>query len=475
MRRSAAPLLWIAGVGGGLWLLFPFAFPNYDTLYALLWGSELAGGAGPDYGALQPPTPHPLADLWGAIVSPLGAAGAAGATAVLAYLALATVAYLVYRLGSLWFDRPVGALAALLVLTRPPILGNGLLGYVDLPYMALVLGALAIESRRPRAGWPVLALLALAGLLRPEAWIFSAAYLAYVTFERCPGQGRLGIRGRDGRSRREVTGLIALAASGPALWLGFDLIATGEPLYSFTATRHRVDTLERQTGALDLLRDGPHRLADVMQPAGLLAAGAGLVLGLLLLRSRATTGAVAALLAGAAFAFLACAGLAIIARYTMLASAILCVFAALALLGWRLLEKGDPWRRRWQIVAIILAAAVVVQAPKLHEYVTTETDDIELQASVQDDLYELAEGRRFDSTCGPMAVSSDRAIPRLASRLHLLPSAIVLTPPSPGPREGYFFRPASAGAELHYGSAAAPPGFREVARNGSWRLYERCR
>jgi hypothetical protein len=474
MRRSAVPLLWIAGIAGTLWLLFPFGFPNYDTLYALLWGAELADGTGPDYGVLEPPTPHPLADLWGALVSPLGTQGASDATMVLAYLALAAVAYLVYRLGALWFDRPVGVLAALAVLTRPPILTNGLLGYVDLPYIALVLAALTIESRRPRAGWPILALLAAAGLLRPEAWIFSAAYLAHMTFERDPDRGRLAIRARRDLGRRELAGLMALAASGPVLWFGFDLLAAGEPLYSFTATRDRVGALERQTGAADFLRYGPHRLADVMQPAALIAAATGLVLGFLLLRERARTGIIAALLAGAAFAFLACAGLAVIARYTMLTSAILCVFAALALLGWRLLDRDDPWRRRWQLLAVALVALFVLQASQLREYLATETDDVEIQKTVQDDLYELAEGRRFDPGCGPIAVSSDRAIPRLASRLDLPPSAIVLTPPEPQPGSGYFLRPASAGARLHYGTAPAPPGFREVASNDSWRLYERC-
>ena len=101
------------------------------------------------------------------------------------------IGYLVYRLGSRWFDRPIGAVAALIVLTRAPYLSNGLRAYVDLPYIALVLGALAIESRRPRAGWPVLALLALAGLLRPEAWLFSVAYWAWlaIDLERTAGDG----------------------------------------------------------------------------------------------------------------------------------------------------------------------------------------------------------------------------------------------------------------------------------------------
>ncbi len=61
-----------------------------------------------------------------------------------------------------------------------PVLSYGVRAYIDLPYLLLVLGALLVESRRPRAGWPVLALLALAGLLRPEAWVFSGLYWVYL-------------------------------------------------------------------------------------------------------------------------------------------------------------------------------------------------------------------------------------------------------------------------------------------------------
>src|SRR4029077_6063918 len=90
---------------------------------------------------------------------------------------------LVSRLASLWFDRWIGAVAAAIVLTRAPFLSNGLRAYVDLPYIALCLGALTIEAKRPRAGWPVLALLVPAGLLRPEAWLFAGVYWLWLAFE----------------------------------------------------------------------------------------------------------------------------------------------------------------------------------------------------------------------------------------------------------------------------------------------------
>ncbi|MGC1851631.1 MAG: hypothetical protein WA687_04240, partial [Solirubrobacterales bacterium] len=178
-RNWLTPAAWIAAVAALLLLLFPLGFPNYDTIYSLLWGRELADGLSPDRGAALPPTPHPLAELFGLVTAPLDS-GAVDLTMVVAYVSLGLVGYLVYRLGSLWFDRPIGAVAALIILTRAPFLSNGLRAYVDLPYIALVLAALVIETKRPRAGWPVLALLALAGLLRPEAWLFSFAYLSYL-------------------------------------------------------------------------------------------------------------------------------------------------------------------------------------------------------------------------------------------------------------------------------------------------------
>src|SRR5919198_5202807 len=91
---------------------------------------------------------------------------------------LNALGYVTYRLGAAWFGAPAGLLAAAIVLTRAPVLSFGVRAYADIPYVALVLAALLAETRRPRAGAPVLGLLGLAGLLRPEAWLFAAGYLA---------------------------------------------------------------------------------------------------------------------------------------------------------------------------------------------------------------------------------------------------------------------------------------------------------
>jgi hypothetical protein len=481
-RRWLTPLAWIAAVVAALLLVFPLGFPNYDTIYALVWGRELAHGTSPDYGAALPPTPHPLADLLGLVTTPLGG-GAITVTMVVAYLSLGLVAYLVYRLGSRWFDRSIGAVAALIVLTRAPYLSNGLRAYVDLPYIALCLGALLIETKRPRAGWPVLALLAVAGLLRPEAWLFAGAYWLYLALvvERAEGGWRLGLRGE--RTPWELAWLAVLTASGPVLWSLFDTITTGNPLYSFTGTQETVEALARKTGPVDLVLYGPRALGEVLQWPGMVGALGGVVLGFAFLRRRSALGIAASVLALGAFALLACAGLAILARYTMLAAAVLAIFVALALLGWRLLPPGHPWRRRWQAFAGLVALMFVIWLPNQWNLDSTVHRDLSNQGAIERDLSDLADSGAFDLPCGPISVPNHRAVPRLAFTLDVPPSTIVSSSEQRSPRRGYFLDPASPFVIHNFildpndptrFSLNVPPGFRRVARNDSWVLYRRC-
>jgi hypothetical protein len=472
IRKWLTPAAWVAAVTGALLLLFPYGFPNYDTIYALVWGRELAHGVGPDYGSVLPPTPHPLAELFGLVATPLGD-GAIEATMVVAYASLGLVGYLVYRLGSLWFDRWIGAVAAAIVLTRAPYLSNGLRAYVDLPYIALCLGALAVETKRPRAGWPVLALLVPAGLLRPEAWLFAFAYWLYLAIAR-------------ERAARELAWLAALALAGPILWVLFDLITTSSATYSFTGTRDTVEALERQTGPVDLVLYGPRRLGEVLQWPGMIGAAGGIVLSLALLPRRAAVGVAAAALALGAFAVLACAGLAILPRYTMLAAAILAVFVAVALLGWRLLESDDPWRRRWRVFSAVVALMFALWLPNQWHLDSKVDTDLTNQSRIEGDLTDLADSGAFEPLCGPISVPNHRAVPRLAFNLDLEPTAIVSASEQKSqPARGYFLAPASPfvihnfildpNDPSRFESTVVPPGFRFVAGNDSWKLYRRCR
>lgn len=469
-RNWLTPAAWVAAVSGVLLLLFPVGFPNYDTIYALVWGRELAHLESPDMGAALPPTPHPLTELWGLLTTPLGD-GMITLTMIGAYASLGLIGFFVYRLGTIWFDRWIGGVAAAIVLTRAPFLSNGLRAYIDLPYIALCLAALLVEAKRPRAGWPVLALLALAGLLRPEAWLFAIAYLVYLSFDS------------ERSFSRPPLALVGLALAGPILWALFDLITTGSPTYSWTGTKETVETLERQTGPVDLVLYGPRRLGEVLQWPGMVGAFGGVVLGLAFLRRRSTLGVVAAALALGAFALLACGGLAILPRYTMLAAAILAIFAAVGLLGWRLLEPDHPWRRRWQVFAAVVLAMFLIWAPNQWDLDSKVDTDLTNQARIERDLSDLADAGAFEPLCGKVAVPNHRAVPRLAFNLEIKPTEVVSASEEAVPRRGYFVAPASPFVIHNFildpndptdPSFPVPDGFTKVAANESWVVYRRC-
>ncbi len=236
---------------------------NYDSLYALVWGRSLAHGHAPDYGAgVVPPTPHPLSTLAGALLAPFGTDADLALRGV-AFLALGAIGVLAFAVGRRWLGTACGVVAAVLVLTRDTILFYGGLAYFDLLFVALVLGALAIETRRPRAGAPVLALLGIAGLWRPEAWVLAGAYGLYLALS--PGAGSVGRR----------AAWLAAAAAAPVAWLAFDLVVAGDPLYSLGYTQNAATDLGRATGPSAVVTDLPRTLGQVVRPAAALGALAG--------------------------------------------------------------------------------------------------------------------------------------------------------------------------------------------------------
>ena len=303
--RLAAPL-WIATGALVLWLLAGVGFANYDTLYALTWGGQLARGEIPQYAIPIAPTPHPLVEILGLVLAPLGPHATEHVTVALGFLALSACGWVVYRLGSLWFGRAAGALAALLLLTRVPLLSYGVRAYIDIPYLLLVLSALLVESRRHRsgidgipdrpAGAPVLVLLALAGLLRPEAWVFSGLYWVYLV-NWTPRTARAWAareRARFGSPSRASTHassdrLTLLAIAAPLVWVVSDWLVTGHPFWSLTNTRHTATTLDRVTGIGNVPQYIPRRIGEILRPPVLVGAALGGVLSLWWLPRRALT------------------------------------------------------------------------------------------------------------------------------------------------------------------------------------------
>ena len=489
LSALAAPLTIAAGAVV-LWVVSGVGFANYDTLYALAWGGQLARGETPQYGIPIAPTPHPLIEVLGAILSPLSPHAVEGVTVALGFLALSACGWVIYRLGSVWFGRAAGALAALILLTRVPLLSYGVRAYVDIPYLLLVLCAVLVESRRRRAGAPVLILLALAGLLRPEAWAFSGLYWLYLAIgarqERAHepvDTSGAGERSRDGwaEQRSRLARLALLAAAAPLLWVASDWLITGHPLWSLTNTRHTATTLDRVTGIGNVPEYIPRRIGEILSPAVLLGAALGGVLSLWLLPRRARLGVVVGIVAVAVFAAFATVGLPINTRYAFLASAILCLFCGAGVFGWRRLPREDPRRRWWMAAGALVFLALLVSIPSQYNSAHRELRKLARQESIQNELLALVEDGSISRRCEPVGVPNHAPIPLLALYLETSPRQIVSAEASPI-THGTYVDPASKEIEDDYVldphdphlPVTVPPGFTEAHANSSWFIFEHC-
>ncbi len=177
-RVELAALAATFAVAVAAWLAFPVA-PTYDSLYSLVWGREILGGAAPGFEDFGAPTQHPLWVAVGTLLAPLGDTGARAMT-LLAVLSFVVLLAATYHLGRTVFGPLAGALAAALLLTRLNFGFYAAFAFVDMPFAALVMAAAALEAVRPRRGGVVWVLLIAAGLLRPEGWVFAAAYGAWL-------------------------------------------------------------------------------------------------------------------------------------------------------------------------------------------------------------------------------------------------------------------------------------------------------
>src|SRR3954451_11558842 len=152
---------------------------NFDARYALDWAHDIWHGRTPDYTAPYAPTPHPLSTFLSSLALPFGDGGDQ-LILWLVLLGFGATVWLSYRIGAELFSPGIGIVTALVVFSRPALQRDALLGYQDVWFAVLVLSAVLLEARRPRRGAAVLVLLAVAGLLRPDAWVLSGLYLIYL-------------------------------------------------------------------------------------------------------------------------------------------------------------------------------------------------------------------------------------------------------------------------------------------------------
>jgi hypothetical protein len=316
--------------------VFP-TYPNYDSYYSLLWGREVIHLQTPVFEGFRIPTEHPLSIAVGAVLALFGEVG----DRIFIALILATFLWLVwgvYRLGRVAFTPLVGALAALLLLTRFDFGFLAARGYIDVPYMALVVWAAVLEGTRPRRGTPVFGLLAAAGLLRPEGWLLAGAYFLWMAWPASwPDRLRYA----------------ALAAIGPLVWCGVDLAVTGNPLYSLLYTSGSAEDLGRSQPLSQLPATLPTFFAALVKLPVELLAVAGIVFGVVAAPRRAAMPLVLFVAGLGTFVLIGAAGASVIERYLAVAALALIVFAGVGLGGWTALEPG--WvRTAWAALCVVL-------------------------------------------------------------------------------------------------------------------------
>jgi hypothetical protein len=333
-------------------------YPTYDSFYALLWGRDVLHLHLPDFRVYRGPTEHPLAIAFGAFCSIFGDGGAR--LMVLGSIAsfVALVA-LIYRLGRLCFGPVVGVVAGLLVLSRFFLENLAAQGYLDISYVALIIWAVVLEVERARRGKAVLLVLAAAGLLRPDAWLLSAAYWLWCSWPDLRG----ALSGASLReSARRPLRYAVLAASAPVVWVLVDLIVTGKPFYSLNSTAGLAQELGRTQGFASVVGSVWTFLVRIDKVPVLIGAIAGAGLAIWLTPRRVRTPLAALVLLLAVFVIEGAGGASVIDRYLLGAAVMLLLFCAVAVGGWAMLERGTLMRRAWMAGAAVLVVYGVIQA-----------------------------------------------------------------------------------------------------------------
>ena len=448
------------------WALVP-TYPNYDTYFHLVWGRELLDGQRPSFTAYAAPTEHPLYLAVCALAGLVAGGGADRLIVLVCALSLVALAWGTYRLGEAVFGRWPGLLAAAFVGSSFAFLLYAARAYVDVPFLAVVLWAAALEARSPRRGRSVMALLAVAGLLRPEAWILAGAYWLWCAY------GSRGAR----------LDLLALAAVGPVVWAAVDLWVTGDPLYSLHATSDLAEELNRNRGLSDVPRSFVAFVVDTARPPVALAAVGGAVLAWRLRAGRALHVPLALFGAGV-LTFLATgvAGLSVLPRYLTVPVVAVCLVAGYGVLGFTTLPPGrlrTLWSRAAMGAALVGVVFVAVKAPVVNRLVAElrfiRATHVELRAILHEPVVQRS------MRCGPLTFPNYRLVPDARWMLDL-PRDRVGARSAERRSTGVAMFLVGAKELERYGFAAgaspatnAPdPGFVPIARNSGYAAYARC-
>lgn len=467
--RLALGVLILAALVG--FFVFP-TYPIYDSYYSLLWGREILHGVTPSFEAYRAPTEHPLSVAFGVVLSLLGDP----ADRVMIFATIASFVVLaagLYRLGRVSFTPLVGFVAAALVCTRFDFPFLAARGYVDIPYLAFVVWAAALEAERPRRGLPVLLLLTAGSLMRPECWLIIGLYFLWLAIPA---------------SWPRRIGYAALTAIGPVSWVALDYAVTGKPLFSLQHTSGLADELGRAKG----LSSVPHAtwsfLIQLDKFPVVVAAIGGAVLALWLTPRRLLRMPLILFVIGlGTFAMVGLAGLSVINRYLLVPSLMVMVFAGVGLAGWTMLREGARIRTAWALVAgLLVVFGVGFTATRVT--VSSFTTELQFRNDSHQALRQILHDPRVRAglRCGPLSVPNHKLIPDSRWILNVGERKVIArSDPSTAERTRYGVALVVTGRTALFRQAflvdgdtnlnLPPPGFdRRIAVSEYYSAYVRC-
>lgn len=465
LARVAFLLLCLAFAVG--FFVYP-TYPNYDSYYSLLWGREVLEGRAPVFEGFRVPTEHPLAIVAGALLSLLGDGGDRVWIAAI-FASFLWLVWGIYALGRDAFTPLVGAVAAALLLTRFDFGFLAARGYIDIPYMAMIVWAAVLEGRRPHRGIPVFALLALAGLLRPEGWLLAGLYFLWMAYAA---------------SWRQRLVYAALTAIGPLGWAAVDFVVTGDPLFSLHYTSGSAEDLGRQRTLSELPSAVPYFFASIIKLPVLIAAAAGLVIALAATPRRMIMPFVLFATGLGTFVAIGIAGLSVIERYLTVAALALLIFAAVAIGGWTMLAPSRL-RTAWMVAAVLLVVGGTVYTATRVNLGRFESE-LRFRGESHEDLESVLSGPEVAAglRCGPLTMPNHKLVPDARWILDL-PYEKVRARPEEGigdqpgvsvyaTSRSALFRHALSNPEDPVELQVPPPGARLVATSEHYSSYVAC-
>ncbi len=331
-RAQWAAVAGAALVAGALSLLLASAL-GYDAYAWQVWGRGLAHL---DLDTTSGPSWKPLPVLVDAPLSFLGNAAPLIWLALVRAVALLALV-LAHRLATRLAGPVAGGVAVVGLALGADLYRTALLGSSEPLLIAFALGAFEahLSGRRRLALWCI----ALAGLIRPEAWPFLWLYAAYLW--------------RAEPATRRLVTLLAIAP--PAIWLGLDWIGSGNPLNAGARAHEPAagSIADARFPAFEVLR----RSVDaVLLPVFLLAAGAT-VAGARR-RERAVIEIAAVALAWIAIvAILSQGGYPGLQRYLAVPAALMCVLAGVGAAWMFAALPGRGFRTAAAAVLIVVGFA----------------------------------------------------------------------------------------------------------------------